>query len=225
MSKNENARDQSLTPDTFHQNLTTSDHIPKDLSNDDAYWSDLMEPLYESDDEIAGENTAIPANILQDKDYKTAQAPHPSQTPKWGIPQPITPKPAKQPYPVDVLPPILKNAVIEIAEQTQAPIAMVACSALATLSTAVQGHINVQRPGSRNLIGPTSLYFLTLADSGERKSTVDREFTEPIQVFEETAQREAATDLAEYQALHDVWQMELDAAVGKKTGEKNHGKK
>ncbi|MBB1493025.1 DUF3987 domain-containing protein [Paracoccus sp. MC1854] len=55
--------------------------------------------------------------------------------------------------------------------ETQAPLAIAAQSALALASLAVQGHANVETLGGDR---PLSLFCVTIAGSGERKSTVDR---------------------------------------------------
>lgn len=80
----------------------------------------------------------------------------------------------ENPYPIYALPPLVRNAIIETQKNTQAPLAMVATSALTAISIACQNQIDVCRPG--NLHGPVNLYSLILADSGERKTTVDKVF-------------------------------------------------
>ncbi len=75
-------------------------------------------------------------------------------------------------YPVGRLPGIIGDAVREIADYVQAPVALVAGSALSVVSAAVQTQFTVCR--DEHMRGPASLYFLTVAESGERKSTVDR---------------------------------------------------
>lgn len=102
------------------------------------------------------------------------------------------------PYPIDVLPPIVRNAVLEVAQATQAPLAMIAVSALSAASAALQGHINIQR--KKGLVGPISLYSLTIAMSGERKSTVDRLFASEISQWCSDQIEELKPQLARYAA-------------------------
>jgi putative DNA primase/helicase len=68
----------------------------------------------------------------------------------------------------------------------------VASSALAALSLAVQAHADVRR--AEKLQGPTGLFLLTVADSGERKSTCDGFFMQAIRDYE-AAQAETAKPL------------------------------
>ncbi|APT03465.1 hypothetical protein BJJ90_16300 [Escherichia coli] len=60
---------------------------------------------------------------------------------------------------------------------------MVATSALTAISIACQNQIDVCRPG--NLHGPVNLYSLILADSGERKTTVDKVFMKAFYLRDE----------------------------------------
>lgn len=90
---------------------------------------------------------------------------------EWPEPAPLGEPLEATPYPDDALPGILGDAVRQAQTFVQAPMALVACSALSTLSVAVQGLVNVWR--DHHLAGPVSLYLLALADSGERKTTCD----------------------------------------------------
>jgi hypothetical protein len=74
-------------------------------------------------------------------------------------------------YPVDALGPCLSATVKRLAETIQAPIALCAQSVLAGANLAVQGHADVSLDGRKC---PTSEFFLTIGESGERKFAVDR---------------------------------------------------
>lgn len=68
------------------------------------------------------------------------------------------------------LPPILAGGAQRIAQATQAPVELCAMSVLGASALVVQGHYNV---GMGSIVQPTSLYLLTIARSGERKTSVD----------------------------------------------------
>ena len=89
------------------------------------------------------------------------------------------------PFPLWALPPTIRAAVQESIDVTQAPIPLVASSALAAASLAVQAKYDVQRLSG--LESPCSLYFMTFAESGERKTTVDGMFFAPFRKFEDDA--------------------------------------
>jgi putative DNA primase/helicase len=96
----------------------------------------------------------------------------------WLEPLPLVAKVEPENYPLDALPDIVREAVIEVQNFTKAPIPIVASSALASLSVAAQSYVDIKR--AERLTGPTGLFLLTIADSGERKTTCDGYFSSPI---------------------------------------------
>ncbi len=116
----------------------------------------------------------------------------------WPDPEPLSAPVDSQPYPVDALPPLLRDAVLEAQAFVQAPVALVACSALSALSLAVQGLVNVRR--DHQLAGPVSLYLLSVAESGERKTTCDRIFGAALRDWERDRAAACAHDLAAFEA-------------------------
>ena len=108
----------------------------------------------------------------------------------WPDPHPLAAKIEPEPYPLDALPLPIRAAVEEVAGFVKAPVPMVASSALAALSLAMpSAHADAKR--AEKLHGPVGLFLLTIADSGERKSTCDGFFTSSIGEYQE-AQAEAA---------------------------------
>lgn len=92
--------------------------------------------------------------------------------PEWKEQKPLyRPLPESDPYPVDALGNILGGAVEALSEIIQAPRAICANSILASATLAVQGHIDVLIDGR---IHPTSNFFISIGESGERKSAVDK---------------------------------------------------
>jgi len=122
----------------------------------------------------------------------------------WSDPLPLSAKIEPEPYPLDALPLAIRAAVVEVQGFVQAPVPMVATSALTAVSLAVQAHFDVKR--LEKLHGPVGIYALILGDSGERKSTTDGFFTRAIRDFE-AAQAEAAKPaLADYKAATEAWE-------------------
>ena len=98
--------------------------------------------------------------------------------------QPIPLRSSNQaPYPIDALPEIIKNAIIAYAEYGQQPISLLANSALSHVSLSCQGLANVARDDL--LVSPISMYFITVASSGERKTAADKVFSQGICAWEE----------------------------------------
>lgn len=105
----------------------------------------------------------------------------------------------KNTFPIDALPNIIKDAINEVHKNTQAPIPLIAVSALGVMSLACQNQINVLRYNNDSM--PVSLFFLTLAESGERKSTVDKLFMKPIYQMEAELNQKYQTEMSAYR--HD----------------------
>ena len=83
----------------------------------------------------------------------------------------IESNPAAEPYPVQALGGILGPAVERMAEVIGVPQALAAQSVLAASALATQGHAGLQLDGRSY---PLSLYLITVAASGDRKTAADR---------------------------------------------------
>jgi putative DNA primase/helicase len=122
----------------------------------------------------------------------------------WPEPKSLTTKVEPEPYPLDMLPASIRAAVEEVASFVKAPAPMIASSALAALSLAIQANVDVER--ATKLHGPVGLYLLTIADSGERKSTCDGFFTKAIRDYEEAQLEAAKPALKDCQAKIEAWE-------------------
>ena len=131
----------------------------------------------------------------------------------WPDPEPLQKPDDPIPYPLEALPFGIREAVEEVLSFAQTPPALAACSALSALSLAGQGLTDVRR--AEGLEGPVSLFFLTLADSGERKSSVDGHFMTGIREWELTKKEEAAPLIKQYCADHAAWDAERAGLLAK----------
>lgn len=124
--------------------------------------------------------------------------------------------PSPNNFPVDYLPPLIRNAVLEMQGNTRFPLPLIVSSALGAVSLACQNSIDVQPPiGSAS---PCSLFMLLIADSGEGKTPSDHYFTKPIRDFEENEVRKAELALSEEKAYRSTWEIErkvIEAAIEK----------
>lgn len=121
-------------------------------------------------------------------------------------PRPLRQEVRPEEYPVAYMPPVIGDAVREVQAYTKAPMAMVAACALSVVSAAVQTRYGVQRDAV--LSGPASLYLLTVAESGERKTAVDKLFMEPLREWEAQQMRAAREQKAQYEAALEDWERE-----------------
>jgi putative DNA primase/helicase len=129
----------------------------------------------------------------------------------WPAPQPLTARISAEPYPAGALPATIRAAINEVAGFVQAPIPLVANSAVAALSAAAQGHVDVRR--AERLQGPTSVYMMAVADSGERKSTCDSFFTATIRDYEKAQAEAAVPVLQRYNGALAAWTAEREGIL------------
>ena len=122
----------------------------------------------------------------------------------WPELQPLIAKIDRQEYPLDALPDAVRCAVEEVAGFVKAPIPLIATSALAALSLAIQAHVDVRR--ADKLHGPCGLFLLAIADSGERKTTCDGFFTSAIRDYEARTFEAAKPELQAFKSEHDAWE-------------------
>lgn len=133
--------------------------------------------------------------------------------------QPIPIRPAvadPDEFPVDALPPILRNAVAATVDKVRLPVAIAAGAALATASLAVQPYVDVEMPTGE--IVPTSLFITTVGESGERKSSADKRLLQGVRQREKELRLDSQDAAASYQTKKAAY----DAARKKATtGNKN----
>lgn len=145
-------------------------------------------------------NASAPGDSLAISSNNSAN----SSSNHWSLPHPLSAKVELEPYPIDALPLPIRAAVEEVAGFVKAPVPMVASSALAALSLAIQAHVDAKR--AEKLHGPVGLFLLTIADSGERKSTCDGFFTKPIRDYEEAQAEAAKPILIDHKAAIEAWE-------------------
>lgn len=114
-------------------------------------------------------------------------------------------------FPVHALPEKIKNAVISAKANIQSPTAMIVASALAAVSLACQKRVRVQR--TPQLSGPCSLFFLTIAETGERKSATDKVFIQPIREIEYEQERRLLDAVEKFKAGHQMWVMRKKSLI------------
>ncbi|MFU2207242.1 YfjI family protein [Solidesulfovibrio sp. C21] len=101
-----------------------------------------------------------------------------------------------RPFPVDYLGPVLGPAAKATSEANGVPLAIAAQSFLAAATLAVQGVADVETDGRRS---PISNYFITVARSGERKSSTDAEALFQHYAFEKSLTDAYNEAIASYQ--------------------------
>lgn len=126
------------------------------------------------------------------------------------------------PFPVDAFPQIIRNAIYEVEQHTQAPQGLIAASALGVISLACQNRIDVCR--LNDLRSPVSLFLLTLAESGERKSTVDKMLMKPLYQLEENLFEKYTQDLTVWRNDEAIFNIEKKSLMLKLKSDIRRGK-
>ena len=145
----------------------------------------------------------------QDEVFKNCSNTRPDTLAReWSEPVNLLQESKSKPYPLKELPCSLGDAVSEVVEFVQCPPALAACSALSALSVSAQHLASVRR--AEGLESPVSLYTLAIAESGERKSSVDKHFSTAISLWETDQAKQAKPDVKLYQVDHDSWLMRYD---------------
>ncbi|MFE7117220.1 YfjI family protein [Streptomyces sp. NPDC057654] len=98
--------------------------------------------------------------------------------PVWDEPVPLTACQDLPAFPVDALPPWLRDMTAAIAEETQTPVDLAGCLALAVLATTAGGRVTVRIRGQ--WCEPLNLYTVCALDPGNRKSAVFSLMTGPL---------------------------------------------
>ncbi len=116
-------------------------------------------------------------------------------------------------YPVELLPEIARNAVLEYQAYGQQPLPIVACSTLANMALACQGLANIAR--DEQLISPLSLFFIIIAESGERKTAADNHFKKTAKKWETQEIENLLPEIKKNKALQSAWQTERKSILNK----------
>ena len=116
----------------------------------------------------------------------------------------VPPTPPLRPYPVAALGRVLSGAAASIAAKCQCAPALAAQSVLAVASLASQRLADVRLPYRQTR--PLSLFLVTVAASGDRKTTADNEALIPVRMHEKNLKES-------YQAAYESWRISHSAWV------------
>lgn len=123
----------------------------------------------------------------------------------WPEPLPLyRPLEEAPPYPLGALGP-LEGVVREVIRIVQAPDAVVAGSFLGAVALGGQGLVDVEVDGR---VHPTSLFLLSIAESGERKTTADEVALRPVREWQRALYLRQEAFLAEWEGRFEAWQAE-----------------
>jgi replicative DNA helicase len=130
-------------------------------------------------------------------------------TPPWPDPVPLGGLPKTPAFPIDVLPDWLRPWVDEESRATQTPVDLAGMLALALCGAALAKKYCVLV--RRGWAEPTNLFTVVALSSGERKSTVFNDATEPVKTFEQEEIERMRPDIAQAQSERRM----LEQALGR----------
>jgi hypothetical protein len=115
-------------------------------------------------------------------------------------PEPLIEPPAEgEPWPLDALGDILAGAAKTIRDSIQCPDGLAGPSVLTAATLAVQGHVDMQHPVGH--AAPCSTTLITLGESGERKTTVDKLALQAFIDAADEGEKAYRQEYAEHRAL------------------------
>lgn len=128
----------------------------------------------------------------------------PESTPgiKWEKPKPLEKEVKLPDFPIDSLPPTVRDYVKSVSESTATPVDMCAVASLAVIAGTVHGKFKIM--GKPDYFEPLNIYTLIIANPGERKSAVISAMTKCISEYQRDANKERWLEI-------DRQQIELEA--------------
>ncbi len=121
-----------------------------------------------------------------------------------GYIQPVQPVLHRSPFPLDSLPPEIYQTVWDVHERTLAPMPIIVASIFSAMSLVSQPLINVCC--REELVSPVSLFSIVIAESGERKTTVDRLVMKPIYQQDADAASENLRLAEAFNIEYQIWE-------------------
>ena len=142
----------------------------------------------------------------------------------WSDPQPLRRElPPPDPYPIEALGSVLSEPALKTHEVIQSPKAICGQSFLAAATLAVQGFADLEIDGR---VSPISNYFISIADSGERKSATDQIALAPISKRQRDLHQDHSSSRNEYDADLSAWKKARDEVLsGSKSKSRDERKK
>lgn len=119
-------------------------------------------------------------------------------------------------FPLDALGEILGEAAKRLAYHVQTGEGLAGQSVLAAASLVAQSFINI----NRGVIGssPVSLFCLSIAESGDRKSTLDRLALAPLREYEKYQRDLLVEDEKKYRSASQAWEVQRQSILNSVKG-------
>ncbi|UPQ70155.1 YfjI family protein [Kluyvera ascorbata] len=106
-------------------------------------------------------------------------------------------------FPLRAFPESIRETIRDIQERTQAPIELISSSVIGAMSLACQNTVNVKL--NESVTAPVSLFLFVIANSGERKTTVDRMVLSPFYQHDACLLRQAEEQRKIFEVDTKIW--------------------
>lgn len=119
-------------------------------------------------------------------------------------------KKTSEPYPVQKFPPVIRNVIQALHNNTQIPVELIGNVVLAATSLTCQSLVEVIQPHT-NMPEPCSLYLMTIAESGEGKTTINKQVMKPCYRFAAELIQQYEQQLIDYKKKLKLWKIRQQA--------------
>lgn len=113
-------------------------------------------------------------------------------------------------YPAQQFPPVLQNVILALHNNTQIPVELIGNVVLAATSLTCQSLIEVIQPHT-NMPEPCSLYLMTIAESGEGKTTINKQVMKPCYTFAAELIQQYEQQIVDYKKKFKLWKIRQQA--------------
>ena len=127
------------------------------------------------------------------------------------LPKPLGEKTERLPFPIDALGADLKKYLLALHKATQAPIEVCFASLFSTINHAAQALAVVRLPQGQ--VKPVSCFFISVADSGERKTRADDDALKGTAQYQDILLTKYADDKKTYKRTRAVYEEEKKRIV------------
>ena len=144
------------------------------FGNEDEKTSYIKMCAFAENDDLVKETLEKERLAQAQKDFEEAAS-------SWEEPLPFG-RHTVMPFPLDALPPDIRNYVAALSESVQTPVDMAGCAALSVIATSIQGKYVIL--GKRDWTEPLNIYLTEIAPPSERKSAIQHAVVRPVSDYE-----------------------------------------
>lgn len=217
MSETKGLQYEDVTPDFIRlhsKNLLETLYIAGNTPENCAVYSNLLERARELDTTNGNHELETFINALSQSIAADFQTPV-----LWELPEEFKKHEIECKFPVDALPDTLKNYLVSVCANLKISHEQAALPLLSALSLCVQGKAVIESAETGSFCENLCLFTLTVAPSGERKSSTFKAFTKPITDYVNDYNDRHQSAIVQNRAKRDYLQAQYNTAKNSKNAE------